>query len=248
MSGHSKWSTIRRKKGKADAARGKLFSRLIREITVAVRERGGDESANPRLRTAIQSAKGMNMPQNNIERAIKRGTGELPGVSYEEAIFEGYGPGGVAVMIEVLTDNRKRTVSELRHIFSKHQGSLAESGSVVWMFEQQGLIAVDKNSIDEYDLIELVLEAGAEDIRTEEDAYEVITSLEHFGPVKRALDGKATISQAELVRTSTNLVKVTGKTAEQTFGLLEAIEEQEDVQNVSSNLDIDEKELATLLN
>jgi YebC/PmpR family DNA-binding regulatory protein len=246
MSGHSKWATIKRKKGKNDAARGKLFTKLIREITVAAREGGGDEGSNPRLRTAILAAKAENMPAANIERAIKKGTGELPGESYEPVIYEGYGAGGVAIMIEALTDNKNRTVAEMRHLFSKYGGNLAENGAVSWMFSQKGYITVDK-SVSEDDLMLVALEAGAEDISDEEDVWEVTTVLQDFERVKRSLE-EAGIRhhQAELVRKPQTTMKVEGKTAEQVLNLMNALEDHDDVQKVFSNFDIEAKELVAL--
>ncbi len=246
MSGHSKWSTIKRKKEKADAERGKIFTKLIREITTAARQGGGDESANPRLRTAILAAKAANMPQANIEKAIKKGTGELPGVVYEEKTYEGYGPGGVAIMIDTLTDNTNRTTSEVRHILTKHQGNLGESGCVSWMFEKKGLIAVNRQDCDEDKLMEVVLEAGAEDMTTEEDVYEIISLPENFTRVKEALDASniPTVS-AEITMIPKTTVKVDGKQAEQILKLMEALEDSDDVQQVYSNFDIDEKDIGS---
>ena len=246
MSGHSKWSTIKRKKEKADAERGKIFTKLIREITTAARQGGGDENANPRLRTAILAAKAANMPQANIEKAIKKGTGELPGVVYEEKTYEGYGPGGVAIMIDTLTDNTNRTTSEVRHILTKHQGNLGESGCVSWMFEKKGLIAVNRQDCDEDKLMEVVLEAGAEDMTTEEDVYEIISLPENFTRVKEALDASniPTVS-AEITMIPKTTVKVDGKQAEQILKLMEALEDSDDVQQVYSNFDIDEKDIGS---
>ncbi len=246
MSGHSKWATIKRKKGKNDAARGKLFTKLIREITVAAREGGGEEGSNPRLRTAVLAAKAENMPAANIERAIKKGTGELPGESYESIIYEGYGAGGAAIMIEALSDNKNRTVAEMRHLFSKYNGNLAENGSVSWMFSQKGYITVDK-SVSEDDLMMIALEAGAEDISDEEDVWEIITALPDFERVKKAIEeGGIRYNQAELVRKPQNTLKVEGKTAEQVLNLMNALEDHDDVQKVFSNFDIEAKELAAL--
>ena len=244
MSGHSKWSTIKRKKEKADAERGKIFTKLIREITTAARQGGGDENANPRLRTAILAAKAANMPQANIEKAIKKGTGELPGVVYEEKTYEGYGPGGVAIMIDTLTDNTNRTTSEVRHILTKHQGNLGESGCVSWMFEKKGLIAVKRQDCEEDKLMEVVLEAGAEDMTTEEDVYEIISLPENFTRVKEALDANniPTVS-AEITMIPKTTVKVDGKQAEQILKLMEALEDSDDVQQVYSNFDIDEQNM-----
>lgn len=246
MSGHSKWATIKRKKGKNDAARGKLFTKLIREITVAAREGGGDENSNPRLRAAILAAKAENMPAANMERAMKKGTGELPGESYESVIYEGYGAGGVAIIIEVLTDNKNRTVAEMRHLFSKYNGNLGENGSVSWMFSQKGLINVDR-SVPEDDLMMAALEAGAEDISDEEDVWEVTTALPDFDRVKKALEEAAIpYTQAELVRKPQNMTKVEGKVAEHVLNLMNAMEDHDDVQKVFSNFDMDAKEMAAL--
>ena len=239
MSGHSKWSSIKHKKGKADATRGKIFTKLIKEITVAAREGGGDPDGNPRLRTAIQAAKAANMPAANIEKAIKKGTGELPGVSYEEVTYEGYGPGGVAVLVETLTDNKNRAVSDIRHIFATHGGNLGEVGCVGWMFERKGIIQVDKGKVDEDQLMEAVLEAGALDMTSEEDYFEIVTPFEKFEAVKKALDEKniPTI-QAELTMIPQTNIKLEGKQAEQMLKLMEALEDHEDAQKVYANFDI----------
>jgi len=247
VSGHSKWSTIKRKKGKADAERGRIFSRLIKEITVAARQGGGDEGNNPGLRTAVQAAKAANMPQTNIERAIQRGTGELPGVHYEEVLYEGYGPAGVAVMAEALTDNRNRTISEIRHIFDKNGGHLAGSGAVTWMFDLKGFIAVDRDYIAEDDLMLIAMDAGAEDLQVEEDAFELTTDVEDFEGVKKALDQHGIpYSQAELVRLPQCTVNVEGKTAEQVLRLMETLEDQDDVQKVYANFDMDDATMKAL--
>ena len=247
MSGHSKWSTIKRKKGANDAKRGKLFTKLIREITVAARS-GGDEGTNPRLRLATQNARGANMPQATVERAIRRGTGDEPGAVYEEGMYEGYGPGGVAVMVETLTDNKNRTVSEIRHTFTKYNGNLAENGSVAWMFEPKGIVEVEKSTIGEDDLMMGVMDAGAEDIQDAEEVYEIVTSVADFEAVKQALDenGIAYV-QASLVRVPQNMLEVQGKEAEQIIRLLEAVEDLDDVQKVYSNFDIQEEELQNLM-
>jgi len=238
MSGHSKWSTIKRKKEKEDAKRGKIFTKLIKEITVAARQGGGDPEVNPRLRTAIQNAKGSNMPQANIDRAIKKGTGELPGTVYEEVIYEGYGPQGVALLIESLTDNKNRTVSDIRHILSKHNGHLGETGSVAWMFDQKGVISVEGANEDE--LLALALEAGAEDMRSEDGGYEIITSIESFEPVKKKLEeGGIEYQSAQITRIPQSTIKLEGKAAEQTLKLMEVLEDHDDVQNIYSNFDID---------
>ena len=239
MSGHSKWSSIKHKKGKADATRGKIFTKLIKEITVAAREGGGDPDGNPRLRTAIQAAKAANMPAANIEKAIKKGTGELPGVSYEEVTYEGYGPGGVAVLVETLTDNKNRAVSDIRHIFATHGGNLGEVGCVGWMFERKGIIQVDKGKVDEEELMMTVLDAGALDMTSEEDYFEIVTPFEKFEAVKKALDEKniPTI-QAELTMIPQTNIKLEDKQAEQMLKLMEALEDHEDVQKVYANFDI----------
>jgi YebC/PmpR family DNA-binding regulatory protein len=247
MSGHSKWSTIKRKKGAIDAKRGKLFTKLIKELTVAARD-GGDENANPRLRAAVQNAKAANMPSSTIEKAIRRGTGEEPGVMYEAALFEGYGPAGVAVIVETLTDNRKRTVSELRHGFTKHNGNLAENGSVAWMFEQKGVIEVDKSGIDEEGLMLAVMDAGAEDIQDGDEVHEVVTPLADFENVKQALENKQiAYAQASLAWIPKNMLAVQGEVAAQIVRLLEALEDLDDVQKVYSNFDVAEEELQKLV-
>jgi YebC/PmpR family DNA-binding regulatory protein len=241
MSGHSKWSTIKRKKGKADAQRGKIFSKLIKEITVAARQGGGDPDANPRLRQVIQTAKSANMPADNIERAIKKGTGELPGVTYEEVTYEGYGPGGIALLVEVATDNKNRTVADIRHILTRRNGHLGETGSVAWMFEQKGFIAVNKETCEEDQLLAVVLEAGAEDMKLEVDAYEITTAPADFESVREALDKKnIPYSEADLTKIPQNTIKLEGKNAEQALTLMEELEDHDDVQHVYTNFDIDE--------
>ncbi len=244
MSGHSKWNTIKRRKAKSDQERGKIFTKLMREITVAARLGGGDEEANPRLRTAIEAAKAASMPNINIDKAIKKGTGELPGVSYEEMIFEGYGPGGVAIMVEATTDNKNRTVSEVRHIFERHNGNLGENGSVAWVFQQKGVIAIPRNNLQEDDLLAVVLDAGAEDIQTEEDAFEVISAVEDLEGVKQALkENQIEYTEAELTRVPQSTVKMDGKSGQQVLRLMDELEECDDVQRVFSNFDIDEAEI-----
>jgi len=244
MSGHSKWASIKRKKAKTDDARGRIFTRLIKELTVAAREGGGDESANARLRTAISIAKAANMPLKNIENAIKRGTGELPGVTYEEGSYEGYGPAGVAIMIETLTDNKKRTVAEVRHILSKYGGSLGESGCVSWIFEKKGMIVVDNSSQSEDEIMEIVLESGAEDISEEKDGFEIISSVEDFEEVKKVLsESEINILSAELTMIPKNVVRLEGKNADTILKLMEMLEEHDDIQNVYSNFDIDDENL-----
>ena len=241
MSGHSKWSTIKRKKGKADAERGKLFTRLIKEITVAARHGGGDESANNRLRAAVQAAKGANMPAANIEKAIKRGTGELPGVNYEEMTYEGYGPSGVAVYMEVLTDNKNRTVADIRHLLTKYGGSLGETGSVAWMFTKKGVIVIDESNTNEEDLMMLTLDAGAEDIDHEDGFFTVTTEVANFEAVKKVLeDNSVAYESAELTMEPANLIQVEGKSAESVLKLMDALEDHDDVQNIYSNFDIDD--------
>ncbi len=247
MSGHSKWATIKRKKGKLDAARGRVFTRLIKEITVAARAGGGDPDSNARLRTAIATAKAANMPADNIKKGIQKGTGELPGVNYEEASFEGYGPGGVAILIDVLTDNRNRTVSEIRHMFDRYNGNLGENGCVAWMFETKGIITIAKDSLEEDMIIEVALEAGASDVYTAEDMFEVTTEPGELETVREALAAKSLpIMEAEVRRIPQNTVKVDRKAAESLMKLMEALEEHDDVQKVSANFDIDDKILEEL--
>jgi YebC/PmpR family DNA-binding regulatory protein len=244
MSGHSKWHTIKHKKGALDAKRGKLFTKLIKEITVAARTGGGDADANARLRKAVLDAKAGNMPNDTIDRAIKRGTGELEGVNYEEITYEGYGPGGVAVMIDAMTDNRNRTVAEIRHMFSKNGGNLASSGAVGWIFEKKGYIVVEKSAKPEDELFEIVTEAGAEDLRDDEDNYEIITAPESFDVVLDAVK-KSGIEPhvAEVEMVPKEYKKLEGNEAKQMLKLMEALEDHEDVQKVSANFDINEAEL-----
>lgn len=249
MSGHSKWATIKRKKGANDAARGRLFTRLIKEISIAARDGGGNPDNNPRLRLAIDTAKANNMPGENIKRAIQRGTGELPGVTYEEITYEGYGPGGVAILVEAVTDNANRTVSEMRHIFSRHNGNLGQANSVAWMFHRKGTIEVPRASqkLSEDEIMDVILEAGADDMQADGESYTIITMPQAFEPVKKALEGRSvTIDHASLQKVPQNMVRVTGKDAETLLKLMEALEEHDDVQNVYANFDIDEKELAVL--
>src|SRR4051812_19140314 len=243
MSGHSKWATIKHKKGALDAKRGKIFTRLIKEITMAAKG-GGDPEKNPRLRTAVAAAKAENMPADNIKRAIQRGTGELPGVAYEEVMFEGYGPGGVALLVEVTTDNRNRTVSEIRHAFGKNGGNMGEAGSVAWMFHKKGSIVVPKSAGTEDKLTELLLEAGGEDLRDDGDNWELITDPNAFEAVKEAL-AKAGIKSehAEVGMLPQNYVKLEGQAANTMIRLLEALEDHDDVQHVWSNFDMDTKAL-----
>jgi len=242
MSGHSKWSSIKHKKAATDAKRGKIFTKLIKEITVAARMGGGDIEANPRLRAAVQAGKAENMPKDNIERAIKKGTGELEGVSYEEIIYEGYGPGGAAVLVESLTDNKNRTVADIRSIFGKNGGNLGENGCVAWMFDKKGYIAVERSAVDEDTLMETALEAGAEDIREDNGNYEVITEPGDFEAIKDAID-KASIpfNDAEVTMLPQNITNLTGKEAEQMLRLMEMLEDYDDVQKVYTNADIPEE-------
>jgi YebC/PmpR family DNA-binding regulatory protein len=239
MSGHSKWSTIKRKKGKADAERGKIFTRLIKEITVAARQGGGDPAGNARLRTAIASAKLANMPAANIERAIKKGTGELPGTVYEEFTYEGYGPAGVAVFLEVMSDNKNRTTSELRHVFSRHGGNLGEAGCVAWLFAPKGVITIARNAVEEDRLLEVVLDGGGEDVNHEaDDAYEVYTSIADLEPVARALEAAQIPIQArELSRIPQTRVMLEEADAIKLMKLLDALEDHDDVQKVYANFD-----------
>lgn len=239
MSGHSKWSTIKHKKAAKDAKRGKIFTKLIKEITVAARMGGGDVNANPRLRTAVTTARASSMPSDNIERAIKKGTGELEGVTYEEIQYEGYGPGGTAIIAQVLTDNKNRTVSEIRRLFSKHGGNMGESGSVAWMFDKKGLITVEKSQVDEDRLMTIVLDAGAEDVRDEDEVFEVLTLPEDFNTVKEKLDQeKIAVASAQVTLIPKNTVDVDAKNVEQILKLTEELEDHDDVQNVSSNFNI----------
>ncbi len=242
MSGHSKWATIRRKKGALDAKRGKLFTKLIKELTIAAREGGGDPAGNPRLRLAIDNAKAANMPADNIERAIKKATGELEGTTISELTYEGYGPGGVAVLIEVATDNKNRTVAEVRHIFSKNGGNMGESGSVAWMFEKKGVINLPKQGKSEDDILEIALNAGAEDMRTEDEYFEIQSEVESFEPVRRALiDKNLNIENASLQWIAKNTINVAGENAEKMMKMIESLEDCDDVQNVYSNADFDEE-------
>ncbi len=240
MSGHSKWSTIKRKKAKTDAQRGKIFTKLIKEITVAARMGGGEEDTNSALRTAIAAAKAANMPAANIERAIKRGTGELPGVVYENITYEGYGPGGTALLIEVFTDNKNRTVADIRHILSKHNGNLGEAGCVAWIFEKKGIINVEASKIPEDELLELVLESGVDDMRREDDLFEIVTQPNILEEVKEVLsNNNIDIESAEIAMHPKNTVKVNEKDAEKLLKLMEALEEHDDVNHIYSNFDID---------
>ena len=247
MSGHSKWATIKHKKGAADARRGKVFTKVIKEITVAARIGGGDVDANPRLRTAVAAAKAENMPADNIKRAIQKGTGELPGATYEESVFEAYGPSGVAIILEVATDNRNRTISEIRHIFSKNGGNLGEHGCVAWMFSKKGYIVVPKDKADEDTLLTLATDAGAEDMRDDGSQWEIITPPEAFHQVAEKLKGSnITPVSAELAMVAQTNVKLTGKAAGQMVRLMEELEDHEDVQHVHANFEIEEAELHAL--
>jgi YebC/PmpR family DNA-binding regulatory protein len=247
MSGHSKWSTIKRKKGAADAKRGKVFTKIIKEIMVAARMGGGDVNANPRLRTAVLAAKAENMPRDNIDRAIKKGTGELEGVNYEEITYEGYGPGGVAMLVEVMTDNKNRTVAEVRHILAKQNGNLGEGGCVSWVFEKKGLISIDKAGVDEDRLMEAALDAGALDIKDSGKEFDVTTSPASFESVKKKLEEsgfKSTYAEVTMVPQTT--VRITGKEADQMLKLMEGLEDLDDVQKVYANFDITDEEMERL--
>ena len=247
MSGHSKWATIKRKKGATDAARGKLFSKSIKEITIAARHGGGDPEGNPRLRSAIAAAKAINMPSTNIERAIKRGTGEIEGANYEETRYEGYAPGGVALLVEIATDNKNRTAGEIRQIFTKHGGALGEAGSVAYLFKPRGMILVEKTAVGEETLMEIVLEAGADDVNSEGDSFEVLTPPATLEPVKEALAKKGiAILSAELTRVSTQQVPVTAKDAGQLLKLVDTLEDHDDVQKVYANFNVPDEILAKL--
>jgi len=246
MSGHSKWATIKHKKGALDAKRGKIFTRLIKEITIAAKLGGGDPDGNPRLRSAIAAAKGENMPAENIKRAIQRGTGELEGVSYEEITYEGYGPGGVAVIVDVLTDNKNRAVSEIRHAFSKNGGNLGADGSVSWMFTKKGVITIAKSAAGEEKLTEIVLDAGAEDLSDEGENWEVLTDPKDFEAVTNALKAaNITPEHAEVTKIASTYTKLEGSQANAMIRLLETIEDLDDTQNVYSNFDMDEAPVAS---
>jgi YebC/PmpR family DNA-binding regulatory protein len=248
MSGHSKWHSIKHKKGAADAKRGKIFTRIIKELTIAARHGGGDPDMNPRLRTVVAEAKSVNMPAENIKRAIRRGTGEEPGVSYDEVVYEGYGPGGAALMIDTLTDNKNRTVGELRHLLSKHNGNLGESNSVAWMFSKRGYIVVEKEKAEEEALLAAALDAGADDLRDDGDNWEVLSDPDTFGGVLEAVKGLGIEpAAAEVAMLPQNYVKLEGKPAQQMVKLMEALEEHDDVRHVWSNFDIEEKEIEASL-
>jgi len=242
MSGHSKWSTIKHKKGAADAKRGKIFTKLIKEITVAARIGGGDATTNPRLRTAIAAAKSENMPKDNIERAVKKGTGDLEGVNYEEIVYEGYGPGGAAVIVESLTDNKNRSVADIRHIFSKYNGNLGSNGCVAWMFNEKGYIVVEKSAVDEEMLMEIAINAGAEDVQEDGVNFEIIIEPDDFEEVRDAVDkNKIPYIVAEITMLPQSTVGLKGKEAEQIIKMMEAFEDSEDVQKVYNNADIPEE-------
>jgi YebC/PmpR family DNA-binding regulatory protein len=248
MSGHSKWHTIKHKKGAADAKRGKIFTRIIKELSVAARGGGGDPGMNPRLRTLIAEAKANNMPRENIERAIRRGTGEEPGVSYEEIMYEGYGPGGVALLIQSLTDNKNRTVGEIRHLLAKYNGNLGAENSVAWMFSRKGQVVVEKAKADEEKLLNAALDAGADDMNDDGSAWEIVTSPETFEAVRDAVK-KLGIepASAEVAMIPQNYVKLQGKEAQQMLKLMEALDDHDDVQHVWANFDIEEKEIEASL-
>jgi len=245
MSGHSKWATIRRKKERTDSARSKVFSKLIKEITIAARMGKGDIEGNPRLRTAIETAKSANMPASNIERAIKKGTGELPGVSYEEITYEAYGPGGTALLIEIMTDNRNRTLSEIRHLLTKNGGNLGETGSVGWMFSRLGLVTIPTEGVDEDKLFMVALEAGADDIKHMDDTFEIVSPPEKLEDIRSALvDGSYKVETAEVAQVPQTDVLVEGNQARQVLRLMESLEDHDDVQKVWSNFDVPEEMLA----
>jgi YebC/PmpR family DNA-binding regulatory protein len=247
MSGHSKWATIKHKKGALDAKRGKIFTRLIKEISIAAKNGGGDPDGNPRLRTAILAAKAENMPAENIKRAIQRGTGELEGVSYEEITFEGYGPGGVAILVEVLTDNRNRTVSEIRHAFSKNGGNLGSTGSVLHMFSKKGVIDIEKSAATEEQLMDIVLEHGGEDLRDEGEVWEIVTEPNAFEPVLGGVKAaKIPVASSEVTMLASTYTRLEGQAANQMIRLLEALEDFDDTQNVYSNFDMDAEQMAQM--
>lgn len=241
MSGHSKWASIKRKKTKTDAQRGRLFTKLIKEISVAARQGGGDPEGNPRLKSAILHAKSSNMPNENIERAIKKGTGELPGVSFEEVQYEGYGPGGIAILTEVVTDNKNRTTAEIRHIFTKHGGNLGTTGCVSWMFKTKAVVIVDRKKCDEDTLLALALDSGADDVRSDEVSFEIVGPIDRFESIKNSLkENSIEFEDAEITKLPQNLIRLEGKKAEQVLKLVETLEENDDVQHVYANFDISE--------
>jgi YebC/PmpR family DNA-binding regulatory protein len=247
MSGHSKWHSIKHKKGALDAKRGKIFTRIIKELTVAARHGGGDPGMNPRLRTIIADAKAANMPADNIQRAIRRGTGEEPGVSYEEVTYEGYGPGGAAVIVETVTDNRNRTVGEIRHMFGKHGGNLGAENSVAWMFDKKGHIVVEKAKADEETLMSAALEAGADDMRDDGENWEIICAPSALEAVSDAVKKVVEPTSSQIAMLPQNLVKLEGKTAQAMMRLMDALDDHDDVQKVWSNFDIEEKEIEASL-
>ncbi|MGD2246554.1 MAG: YebC/PmpR family DNA-binding transcriptional regulator [Candidatus Aminicenantes bacterium] len=245
MSGHSKWHSIKHKKAAQDAKRGKIFTKVIRELSIAARMGGGEPDTNPRLRKAIADAKAVNMPADNIKRAIMKGTGQLEGVSYEEVAYEGYGPGGVAIYVEVLSDNKNRTISELRHIFTKNNGHIGESGCVSWMFDRKGYIVIEQEKASEDELLEIILDAGAEDMREDGSNFEIFTPPEEFEAVVNALkEHDIELAASNLGYIPQNYVKLEGKQAQQLLRLMEDLEDHDDVQNVWANFDIDEEEIA----
>lgn len=245
MSGHSKWATIKRKKASIDAKRGKVFTQIAKELSIAAKNGGGDPVGNPRLRLAVEKARSNNMPAENIKRAIMKGTGELPGVTYEEVTYEVYAPGGVAMLVDTVTDNKNRTVSELRHLLERNGGKLATAGSVAWSFHKKGVLQIAKANYSEDDILNIILEAGADDLRLEDEVYEIKTTPDTFEAVKKALESNnIKIESAELQMVPENMVKVDGKEAEQVLKLIDALDEHDDVQNVFPNFDIDEKILA----
>jgi len=247
MSGHSKWKKIKHKKEASDAKKGKVYTTLIKEITIAARKGGGDPDFNPSLRAAIITARQANMPSDNVDRAIKKGTGEMEGVSYEEITYEGYGPGGTALIVEVITDNKNRTVGEVRNILTRYKGNMGAAGSVAWMFTKKGVITIDKKNVTEEKLMEVALEAGADDIKDEEDVFEVYTTPENFENVCKALENnKIKNESAEISMISNSTIHLEGKTAERMLNLMEALEEHDDVKKVHANFDIDEKEIEKL--
>ena len=246
MSGHNKWAKIKRKKGVNDAKRGRTFTRLIKEMTIAARDGGGNAAGNPRLRLAIEKAQAANMPAENIKRAIQRGTGELPGISYEEVTYEGYGPGGVALMIESVTDNKNRTVAEIRHLLEKYGGKLGAANSVSRLFHYKGILTIPRENFNEDDVMSIALEAGADDMRTDEDSYQIITAPESFEAVRQALEAKGIKpEEAEVQLVPENTIHLEGKEAEQLLKLMEILEDNDDLQHVYANFDIDEKVMAT---
>lgn len=244
MSGHSKWASIKHKKGAADAKRGRLFTKLIREITVAAKDGGGNPDTNPALRTAIQRANDANMPKDNMTKAIKKGTGELPGITYEACAFEGYGPGGVAIIVEALTDNKNRSSAEIRNIFSKRNGNMAGAGSVAWIFTSKGYVLIDKSAVSEDELFSITVDAGAEDIKTSEKSYEILCDPKDFENIKSVLQGKGIKWEtAELTKLPNSTIKISGNDAKQLLALIESLEDHDDVQKVYANFDIPDEVL-----